>query len=165
MLEGAADYAGPASGNYVRKEFDANGDPEHLYHGQFTASATLTASFGGGSVAADDHYSIKGEVENFMDGEEAIDADWKVTLNKAGFDSVSLATDSSVFTGTTSTNDDAMGTNSGNWQGQFFGEVMDNDEDADTPVADVLPSGVAGQFNGHFTNGHVLGAFGAPRKE
>ena len=27
------------------------------------------------------------------------------------------------------------------------------------------PSGVAGEFNGHFTNGHVIGAFGATVQE
>ena len=166
-LQGSADYAGPASGNYVRKEFDTNGDPEHLYHGQFTASAELTANFVGGSVAADDHASITGTVENFMDGEEAIDADWTVTLNKAPFDDGAATglTTEGVFTGTTSTNDDAMGTDSGNWQGQFFGAVNVANTNVDPEVAAVLPSGVAGQFNGHFTNGHVLGAFGAPRKE
>ena len=178
-LEGTADYAGPATGNYVRKEFDANGDPEHLYHGQFTASAELTASFGGNTVAPVNVYSITGTVEKFMDGEEAIDSTWSLTLQKAVFGPSGAGVDGAneapngftdttlgsltqgVFSGDTLSSDKMAG----EWEGRFFGAVNVADTNVDPEVAAVLPSGVAGQFNGHFTNGHVLGAFGAPRKE
>ena len=49
----------------------------------------------------------------------------------------------------------------GDWEARFFGEVTAGDADADPAVADVYPSGIAGRFNGHFVNGHALGAFGA----
>ena len=164
-LEGSAKYAGSATGLYVRKEVDSGGDPQHLYHGQFTADANLTASFGGTSVAADDHYSIKGMITNFMDGDDAIDSTWSVTLEKTGFDVTGNtnagafdATNANMFTGGATEGDKGM---AGSWSGQFFGTVEDNDETADPPGVDVHPSGVAGEFNGHFVNGHVLGAFGA----
>ena len=53
----------------------------------------------------------------------------------------------------------------GAWNGRFFGNVeVDND-----PVAlgnqSTLPSGVAGDLEGHFNNGDVIGAFGAEQQE
>ena len=35
------------------------------------------------------------------------------------------------------------------------------DPDNTNADVDVRPSGIVGEFNGHFTNGHVVGAFGA----
>ena len=42
----------------------------------------------------------------------------------------------------------------GEWSGVMYGP------DDDSPQQ---PTGVAGEFNGHFNNGHVAGAFGATR--
>ena len=166
---GSAKYAGKASGLYVRKEVDSSGDPQDLYHGQFTADANLTASFGGATVAAADHDSIKGAITNFMDGDEAIDPTWSVTLEKMGFDVSGAtnegtfdATNTDMFTGTTEGDKGMAGT----WSAQFFGETAAVTDDADTTAVDesltgLLPTGVAGEFSGHFVNGHVLGAFGA----
>lgn len=165
-LEGTASYAGPATGVYVRKEFGAGGDPEHLYSGQFSATASLTARFGGGNVAANDQFSVVGKVTNFMDGDEIVDADWAVTLGAAPFgtSATTVTDDAPMFAGMTSTQDDAKGVTSGNWQGQFFGAVTDDDANTADEDETVYPSGIAGQFNGHFTNGHVLGAFGAKKQ-
>ena len=158
-LEGSAKYAGSATGLYVRKEVDSGGDPQHLYHGQFTANAALTAYFGGNDVALSKQYTVDGMITNFMDGDDAIDSTWSVTLNAALFGANSVVasgyttplTDAErVFEGTTEGDKGMMG----NWMGQFFGDVTITDET-------VYPSGVAGQFNGHFVNGHALGAFGA----
>ena len=44
-LEGSAKYTGAATGKYVRKEFDVDGEPEHLYGGQFTADADAHGVF------------------------------------------------------------------------------------------------------------------------
>ena len=165
-LEGAATYKGPATGKYVRKEFDANGNPEHLYGGQFTATAELNAYFVGDDVAANKHNRIEGMITTFMDNDEMIDERWKVMLNMAPYDSAATGLSSAgEFSGTTSTSDDEEGMSSGNWHGQFFGEVILDTDDATTGNQSKLPSGVAGEFNGHFTNGHVLGAFGATQNE
>ena len=162
---GSATYAGSATGLYVSKELDSSGDPQHLYHGQFTADANLTASFGGTSVAANDAYSIKGEITNFMNGDKSIDPTWSVTLMKTAFDAtngVFDATNANMFIGGVTEGDKGM---LGSWSGQFFGETAAVTDDAATNVDEsftgLLPTGVAGRFDGHFVNGHVLGAFGA----
>ena len=58
------------------------------------------------------------------------------------------------FTGATSAVPAAAGT----WNGTFFGNA-DTTDDAD----EQYPTAVAGEFDGHFRNGHVAGAFGATR--
>ena len=163
-LEGSAKYTGAATGKYVRKEFDVDGEPEHLYGGQFTADAALTASFGGDDVAANKQYSIEGMITNFMDGDEAIDDTWSVTLMKAGFGSTGANADDDF---------DNMGTNPamgdtegdkgmmGSWEARFFGPITLDDTTTTEMDETEYPSGVAGRFNGHFVNGHALGAFGA----
>ena len=157
-LMGSAEYAGSASGLYVRKELTPDGNPEHLYHGQFTANAALTARFGGEEYGDDSNYEIEGSVTNFMDGGNAIDASWSVTLKDAPFDT------DNIFSGVTEGDKGMMGS----WNGRFFGMVMLDDPDG-TPTPDedetVYPSGVGGSFNGHFLNGHVLGGYGADQVE
>jgi hypothetical protein len=160
-LEGSATYSGAATGKYVRKEFDSDGEPEHLYGGQFTADAELTAYFLGDDVAVNKQQSIEGMITNFMDGEDSIDSTWSVTLMKAGFST----TDADTFDNTAANPAKGMTEGDkemmGNWEARFFGEVTAGEAGANPAVADVYPSGIAGRFNGHFVNGHALGAFGA----
>lgn len=165
---GKATYEGPATGLYVRKEFDSKGEPEHLYHGRFTAEANLTAYFGvSEDVPVSKQNAIEGTVTDFMDGDNEVRNGWSVTLLPAKF--VDAATgavaDPTDFTGGTKPTGapETMAAN-GNWVGSFFGTAaLDNDTDTDGNQTD-YPSGVAGQFNGHFTDGHVVGAFGADRQ-
>ena len=82
------------------------------------------------------------------------------------------------FTGTTS----GGGGGAGAWQGNFYGGAgtgLDNGQprpdgadtnifdtanlDADDAKFDDYPLAVVGEFNGHFSNGHVVGAFGAEK--
>ena len=84
-----------------------------------------------------------------------IDGKWTVELMKAGFASGATGLDGDTFSGAT--------TGDGQWQGRFIG-TFGTDAD-DTPAVGTPPSGVAGEFNGHFTNGHVIGAFGATMQE
>ena len=49
----------------------------------------------------------------------------------------------------------------GSWNGRFFGMVTGDDANTADEDETVYPSGVAGSFNGHFLNGHVLGGYGA----
>ena len=150
-VEGSAKYAGPASGMYMKKTFDADGAPTPVASGQFTADAELTAYFGqttgenAGAIAPNLTESISGSVSNFEDSAgDTIDAAWKVEFMKADIES------GGDFTGTT--------TGMGAYNGQFYGnsEV----DDGVTP----MPSSAAGTFDGHFANGHVLGAFAARKK-
>ena len=152
-LEGKADYVGPATGKYVRKEFDADGNPAHLWGGQFTASADLDVYFGGPDVAMNKHDTITGTIDGFKDdGGEDIDDTWSVTL-KANFDPYTQ----DGISGTTEGDKDMMGI----WTGRFFGEVEGDTDNVMQGAQSTLPSSIVGEFNGHFGNGHVLGAFGA----
>jgi len=163
-LVGTASYSGPAAGKFARKTLAPNGEVDGLDAGHFDADASLKAYFGGGDVAANKHFTISGTVTNFRDGNnDPIDAGWTVELMKAGFAAsgdngrdTTLADD--TFGGAT--------TGKGDWQGRFYGPhgVVTNDADtlADETTME-YPTGVAGEFTGHFSNGHVIGAFGATK--
>lgn len=150
-VEGSATYVGAAGGMYMQKEVSPDGsfDPAVgvAKSGMFTATATLNANFGGSSVAVDDQFEISGKIENFMDGED--DLGWTVTLMEVDLGSSTTAV--SMFQGMTEGNDSKL--DHGVWNGTFY--------DDDTTVNDNQPFGVAGEFNAHFTNGHVHGAYGA----
>ena len=156
--EGKAEYAGPAAGRYGVKTLDSTGQEVAGGRkvGEFTADAKLTANFGGNSVAINDHYTITGTVTGFKDGDTAIPGKWTLSLMRAGFadsgDNAIATTPAGLPTGTFT----GKTTGNGDWQGRFFGP-------AGTAVT-TLPTGVAGEFTGHFVNGHVIGAFGATKK-
>ena len=139
-----------------------DGEVDRRRGGQFTADAVLTATFGGGNVPANDHYSIIGSIDNFRGRNgRSIDSSWSLDLGKASFDSQQGAdltgTNSNVFSGATEGDQGLTGA----WNGRFFGPVVDDNDDAMPGNQSTFPSGVAGTFSGHFTNGDVLGAFGA----
>ena len=157
---GTAAYAGPAGGMYVRKVLTSTGEVETATRGSFTADTKLTANFGGNQLAPASRFSISGTVKNFMDGETSLDG-WTVTLKPAPFaaydtDNGSHTEHANTFTGTTTGSETA---NEGNWSGTFYGDSTVAEE-----VTPPQPSGVAGEFNGHFANGHVNGAFGAVKQ-
>ena len=168
-LEGEAEYTGAATGLYVRRYTDSDGDVVRRRSGQFTADAALTAYFGGPTVAQVNHYMIEGMISNFMEGDRAVDPSWRLELGRTGFDAGSSVVNG-VFTGPTQDvdadgNPIAATTDTGDWEGQFFGEVaLDADSTTDGNQS-TLPSGIVGAFDGHFTNGVVVGAFGAENEE
>ena len=162
-VTGTASYAGAAAGRYVQKTLDPDGTASEVSDGSFTAYADLTATFGNtdGTVAAADQFSIKGEVSNFMDG--GTDLGWTLELGKANLgdrDSatgeIAAANATSDFSGMTT---GSAGARIGTWSGTLYG--VDPEETGGVPVLHQPPTGVAGEFNGHFANGHVAGAFGA----
>ena len=148
-LEGSATYTGAATGLYVIRTFTLDGEVQNRAGGQFTADATLTAYFGGDDVAVNKHYSIVGTIEGFADrGGSPIDSSWSVALKAARFGSQQGGT----FGGATEGDQGMMGA----WSGRFFGPVA---------VPSTLPSGVAGTFDAAFTNGAVIGSFGAAKDD
>ena len=167
-VEGTAEYSGPAAGKFARKTLAADGSVATLQAGHFTADANLMAYFGGNDVAVNKQFTISGSVTGFDDADgHEIDAGWTVELGEAGFASDTSTDPRGVDppTGVTAAANTFYGEATGAegaWQGRFFG----NDGDAD-PVMDgnqfVAPTGVAGEFTGHFSNGHVIGAFGATK--
>ena len=161
-LEGRATYEGFATGVYVKRRVTPDGEVDSRRGGQFTADTMFTATFGGANVPANDHYSIVGSIDNFRDSRgRSVDSSWTVDLEAALFGSQQSAaltgTNSNVFSGAT-VGDQGL---TGAWNGRFFGPVVVDNDDAMPGNQPTFPSGVAGTFSGHFTNGDVLGAFGA----
>ena len=146
-LVGEAEYKGMTTGTFAKKTENPEGMLEPTSYGAFTATVALTAKFAGRDIPANDHNMISGSITGFMDGEgNAIDETWAVTLERAA-----IADDGAITAGTTKA---AGSMTEGKWQGAFLG--------GDSTVSPtVMPSAVTGTFGAHFTNGDVLGAFGA----
>ena len=148
-LLGTASYQGRAASQYVTKDF-TGGVLSGGTAGVFTATALLTANFGGDDIAVNDQFNIRGSVTEFMDVASGRSLEgWSVTLNK-----VDLAAGSASFGGapgdtTTATLGGVSGT--GTWEGAFFGNTR----------ADGKPGSVAGVFDAHLPAAHISGGFGA----
>ena len=160
-VRGSATYDGSAAGVYVQKsDFDANtGKHGAAVSGDFTADVTLTANFGGPAVAAVDSFSISGEVSIFKDAASGNHIEgWAADLMKTTFGERNDETQ--LVTG--QTNDfNGMTTGGGAWTGMFFGSSEVTADETDPANVTMQPTGVAGEFDAHFSNGHVAGAFGA----
>ena len=155
-LEGQASYSGAATGLYVIRTFTLDGEVQNRTGGQFTADATLMAHFGGNDVAVNKHYSIVGMITDFVDQRgSAIDSSWSVDLEAVRFGSQQ----GNVFGGATEGDQGMVGA----WSGQFFGPVAVDNDDTMPGNQSTFPSGVAGIFDAQFTNGAVLGSFGAEK--
>ncbi len=171
-LMGSATYSGPAAGMFVMKT-DIDGDnkgPVPTSAGKFTADTSLTANFGATTMSATD-FSISGTVDNFQltnhDG-SSVDNDWSLNLNIARFATPAFSVSTGNVESFSSHGREFNGTTGpmgslGRWEGQFYGaQVTDNDQTATVnEAASGYPTGVAGEFIGHFTTGHAIGAFGA----
>ena len=158
-LEGRATYTGAATGLYVIRTFTLDGEFQNRTGGQFTADTMLTAYFGGNDVAVNKHYSIDGSIKDFVDRQgRAIDSSWSVELETALFGSQQGA----MFEGETVGDADA---DAGSWDGRFFGPVEVDNDDMMSGNQSTLPSAVAGTFDAQFTNGAVIGSFGAEKDD
>ena len=156
-VEGTASYSGSATGIYMRKTFAENGDPIPQEGGQFAADASLTANFSGDDVSANAEHTVTGMITNFMDGGNAIPGGWALELMAASFASDVYNANETTFTGRTRRDADTAA--DGDWTASFFG-VSADDPKTDVVETD-MPTGIAGEFAGHFNTGHVLGGFGA----
>ena len=148
-LLGTASYRGRAAGQYVTEDF-SGGVLSGGTAGVFTATASLTANFGGDDIALNDQFYIRGSVTEFRDVERnrALEG-WRITLNK-----VDLAPGSASFGGTAGdTTTATLGgvTGTGTWAGAFFGNAR----------ADRKPGAVAGVFDAHLPAAHIAAGFGA----
>ncbi len=172
-VAGMATYSGAATGKFARKEFTSDGESVVVTGGQFTADADLTAYFGKlTSVAEDNHNRVHGEITNFMSGGSPVDESWSVSLmgsadsgpgmKAVSFDPSDLTDE--VFVGNTAGD---KGAPAGKWEGTFAGPTMKPAPTEGNPnnMAPIRPGGIVGEFNGNFTNGYVVGAFGATLDE
>ena len=166
-VAGTATYEGSATGLYMKKTITPQGgvDPSGPYaSGQFTADASLTANFTGNDVAVNEQFSVTGTISKFMDGDTAIDEDWSLTLTgdtqarTVNLDGRTAPTELGAFAGTVTA--DMLAGPDGTFSGAFYGTNAGVAADGTATTGVVLPSSAAGIFDGHFTNGHVRGAFG-----
>jgi len=173
MIQGKAEYSGVAGGRYVKKsDFDSEGNAGEVMDGTFVADVELTAHFGstGGTVAAATQWSISGEVSDFMDVMDGRrDLGWTLKLDKANLSSgkdldnqrstsgVAQMVGGSGFFGKTT---GGAGADKGDWSGAMHGNAG---SETTSNAADDHPTGIAGEFNGHFVDGHIAGAFGATK--
>ena len=166
LLTGDAKYSGQAVGRYAE---DDQGDPAT---GRFTATASLTASFGD----ADAMGSIRGDVTDFATTEEGattaeMQPDWDLNLDTAMIpmdpDDVNEVNGRFGSQVSGHAHGNAL---DGAWAGQFFNnrEVMDVEGDEDPPVAESTaenyPGAVAGTFGASDRDpddGYSLTLFGA----
>ena len=138
-------------GSTSSKTLRADGSTSKAEQGEFQADVSLTAYFGGDKVAVASQDRIEGKVTNFRDGSVSLSG-WTVTLQQQELDTNDNL---SSWAGMT---EGSAGSDEGAWSGKFYGSGTDADDD---PTG---PSGAAGEFNAHFTNGHVNGAYGATKK-
>jgi hypothetical protein len=147
-LAGTANYTGAAAGQFVKKEGPVE-SAVPTSSGHFTADVSMTARFGGTAIAEDDHFELDGNVTNFADGQgNSIDSLWRVDLTKTD-----IGQDGAVT--------DGVATGNGSWSATFYGAPAADVGQVD--ATDDYPTGVAGEFNAHFGNGHVVGGYGATR--
>ena len=146
-LTGTASYYGAAAGVYVKRA-GTTASPV-VTHGKFTATAMLNANFGGNAIPEDKQYMVSGTISDFMGASGDLGfADLK--LNAAAISGAGA-----ISAGTTN-----GGGKTGAWDGQFYGTV-NNPAENDPRDTDDYPMDVSGEFNGHFVDGSVAGAFGA----
>ena len=163
-VHGTANYYGAAAGVYVKK--DGADDSLVVTDGKFTAVAELTARFGGPDIAQADDFEVEGTISDFMDGSMDLGfADLTLRGDEADMDGAGFEPTGDEVGMFTDGETDGGGT-SGNWSGQFYGNANPGDDGgtAGSPQPDPtndFPMNVSGEFNGHFVNGHVAGAFGA----
>ena len=145
-VEGIAEYKGGAAGVYVHKTFATEGTSEATA-GHFKANASLTAYFAGGETPANKADMLQGTIDKFVleHGEENM---WTVALE--GDITANAGTASGTAKG------GVMGQD-GSFEATFHGATGDDN--------DVQPSSVVGEFNATFSNGSVVGGFGASQPE
>ena len=163
-LEGTATYKGPSAGRYAVKTFNSNSTLDSIRHGEFTAAAELTASFGGPEIAEINENSISGTVTDFTSQSDNLGA-WSVDLKKTSFTDLTMGFSMGVDGVGSGVGGGVGGSpvTSGSWSGQFFGNPMDPTTDNTDDNEKLYPLSVAGEFDAHSSHGHVAGAFGAKR--
>ena len=156
-LEGTATYEGPAAGRYAVKTFTGNAKINSIRTGEFTATAELTATFGGNDVAVSQQDQISGRIHTFMDEND------DQLLGELALGTGNLVVSSTSFDGDV-TGGVGGSPATGSWSGQFFGNPLaDMDVSDVSDVSDDYPNSVAGEFDASSSHGSVAGAFGATR--
>ena len=165
-ITGSATYAGHAAGKFaLSNPLDGTGSAGH-----FTADATLTATFGGGTPAPTSP-GISGTLDNFMANDESVP--WSVSLNRATWDGTTAGAFASTAADNTNTTAEATvwsidgnsSPESGAWNGQMYDELPGGTGDDPPGDGSNIPTSVTGTFYSEFsTIGRMVGAFGADKQ-
>ena len=152
-VEGRARYLGSATGVYVKNVYASDGTIDTATSGDFKADVSLMAHFGGDGIPADMHNTVTGLIDSFMlSGGEM--NDWAVALDgmrDSGRNTIS---------GMVDTDDDGVH-DDGAFSGTYHGATPMNEATTDNAADRVAPGSVVGEFNASFSDGEVLGGFGA----
>lgn len=156
-ITGSATYSGGAAGVYVLRE-----GTNPTGNGEFVADVDLTAQFGNttGTVPAAEQWKITGTVDSFQSATSNHNLDaWTLRL------SADLGTRAAA-TGIVSSHSFGLGnavTTGGGPNGKWTAALYGNNAaiSDDDPRLDI--QAIVGEFDGHFTNGSVVGAFGTTR--
>ena len=162
ITTGTATYNGRAAGRYVVQEIDDTGVTGGMA-GQFTAAATLNASFGAAANA------ISGSISGFQSDNADVDvSDWEVTLHRKALGALAGNTSFAAFPARTQNDPTRPGYNGvtatmgdqtayGDWTGQYFGDANPGN------TRNAYPLGVGGTFQADNEVANIAGAFGARR--
>ena len=160
IITGPATYNGRAAGKFVVQEIDDTGVTGGEA-GQFTAAATLNASFGATAN------SISGSISGFQSDNSDVDVSgWVVTLHPKALGA--QANLPNAFPAATQTDPTRPGYNGvtavmgdqtaqGDWAGQYFGDANTGN------TRNAYPLGVGGTFQADNEAASIAGAFGARR--
>ena len=137
-LTGTVSYEGPAAGLYaIKAHKDADDMDVPAAHGEFSATASLTADFDN----ATNHGDVSGKIEDFV-RDDGVTNDWSLTLKEVAIP------DSAGDSGRVVDGSDAIGA----WHYQLYGSDKNG----------ARPSGIAGGFNAAIdSNTAVAGGFAA----
>ena len=180
-LRGSSTYTGNALGIYFART--GTNDKPALHNGEFVADVNLTAQFGDttGKLAARDQWRLTGNVKGFRstnnNAHDAVIGQWDLKLQAdiGEFDASSGTGRRNLVTGvmnpgsiqeivTHSAITNGGGSKIGTWLADFNhpGQAGGTDGVAATSP-EAHPQSIIGEFNGFFTNGSVVGAFGATK--
>ena len=136
QLEGEATYVGPAIGQYAIYEPLST----RSNHGEFKATARLTANFGDGLAEG----TLSGSITGFD-----VSPDWSLSLKQATINNASVTGGEVSWT-----IDGHTAAEEGAWTGSFHSN--------DNPYDGQPPDGLTGTFTAQFDNdGRLVGAYGA----
>ena len=158
-MDSKATYNGSAAGKYADKDLSVMSGALHVDNvraGHFEAMATLTAYFGQSKEVPEvKHNTISGSVTDFKDSATGADLNFRVNLKTADI------TNAMTVMGTADGLHGTTQSTRGSWNGMFFGPQENETASTTDNEGNLLPGGIAGEFDAHFSDAHVGGAFGA----
>ena len=158
-ITGSATYAGNAAGKFaINNPLDGTGSGGH-----FTADATLTATFGGGTPAPANP-GVTGTIDNFRLNDGSEDPGWSVALALGAIETDGEISAPAANPTVWSINGNKANAG-GTWSGQMYDEKPGVRSATGPGDGSNIPTTVTGTFYSEFsTIGRMVGAFGADKQ-